>query len=156
MKLLISISLVAIVLSGLANWRKTLEGVKRGALMFAMLLPTLINVLVLVSIVLYVVPQELLVLWMGESSGVMGYVIAGLAGSLSLIPGFIAFPLSSVLIKSGVSYPVLAMFITTLLMVGVFTLPVEQKYFGWRVALIRNAISLGGALICALLISLFY
>lgn len=154
--MLISISLVAIVLSGLANWRKTLEGVKRGALMFAMLLPTLINVLVLVSIVLYVVPQELLVLWMGESSGVMGYVIAGLAGSLSLIPGFIAFPLSSVLIKSGVSYPVLAMFITTLLMVGVFTLPVEQKYFGWRVALIRNAISLGGALICALLISLFY
>ena len=154
--MLISISLVAIVLSGLANWRKTLEGVKRGALMFAKLLPTLINVLVLVSIVLYVVPQERLVLWMGESSGVMGYVIAGLAGSLSLIPGFIAFPLSSVLIKSGVSYPVLAMFITTLLMVGVFTLPVEQKYFGWRVALIRNAISLGGALICALLISLFY
>lgn len=93
---------------------------------------------------------------MGESSGAEGFVIAGVTGSLSLIPGFIAFPLSSVLIKSGVSYPVLAMFITTLLMVGIFTLPIEKQYFGWRVSLLRNGLSLVGAIICALIIGLFY
>ena len=67
-------------------------------------------------------------------------------GSISLIPGFIAYPLSGVLIKNGVSYPVIAVFITTLMMVGVLTLPLERKYFGWKVAIMRNLLSLIGAL----------
>ncbi len=133
-----------------------MQGIKSGLKMFFKLLPTLINVLILVSVFLYLTPNEKLVLWMGESSGIEGYIIAGVTGSLSLIPGFIAFPLASVLIKSGVSYPVLAMFITTLLMVGIFTLPVEKQYFGWRVSLLRNGLSLVGAVICALVIGLFY
>lgn len=153
---LIVISIIAIAISLLANWQKTLDGLKRGMMMFLELLPTLINVLILVSIFLFFVPNEKLVQWMGESSGVEGYIIAGVTGSLSLIPGFIAFPLSSVLIKSGVSYPVLAMFITTLLMVGILTLPIEKQYFGWRVSLLRNGLSLVGAVICALIIGLFY
>ena len=156
MKLLIVVSLVAISISVIANRQKTLDGLKRGLMMFLKLLPTLINVLILVSIFLYLIPNEKWVEWMDESSGVEGYIIAGVTGSLSLIPGFIAFPLSSVLIKSGVSYPVLAMFITTLLMVGVFTLPIEKQYFGWRVSLLRNGLSLVGAVICALIIGLFY
>jgi len=156
MKLLIVVSLVAISISVIANRQKTLDGLKRGLMMFLKLLPTLVNVLILVSIFLYLIPNEKWVEWMGESSGVEGYIIAGVTGSLSLIPGFIAFPLSSVLIKSGVSYPVLAMFITTLLMVGVFTLPIEKQYFGWRVSLLRNGLSLVGAVICALIIGLFY
>ena len=156
MQLLIILSLISIAVSFIASWQKTIDGLKRGLMMFLKLLPTLINVLILVSIFLYLVPNEKLVQWMGESSGFEGYVIAGVTGSLSLIPGFIAFPLSSVLIKSGVSYPVLAMFITTLLMVGIFTLPIEKQYFGWRVSLLRNGLSLIGAVICALLIGLFY
>lgn len=156
MKLLIVISFVAIAISLLASWRKTLDGLELGLMMFLKLLPTLINVLILVSISLYLIPNEKMVEWMGESSGIEGYVIAGITGSISLIPGFIAFPLSSVLIKSGVSYPVLAMFITTLLMVGIFTLPIEKQYFGWRVSLLRNGLSLAGAIICALIIGLFY
>ncbi|MDX9771391.1 MAG: hypothetical protein RBT19_13605 [Tenuifilaceae bacterium] len=156
MKLLIVVSLVAISISVIANRQKTLDGLKRGLMMFIKLLPTLVNVLILVSIFLYLIPNEKWVEWMDESSGVEGYIIAGVTGSLSLIPGFIAFPLSSVLIKSGVSYPVLAMFITTLLMVGVFTLPIEMQYFGWRVSLLRNGLSLVGAVICALIIGLFY
>lgn len=156
MKILIVISLIAIVISLLASWRKTLDGLKRGLMMFLKLLPTLINVLILVSLFLYLVPNEKLVQWMGESSGAKGYIIAGVTGSLSLIPGFIAFPLASVLLKSGVSYPVLSMFITTLLMVGVFTLPIEKQFFGWRVSLLRNGLSLIGAVVCALIIGLFY
>jgi uncharacterized membrane protein YraQ (UPF0718 family) len=155
-KLLIIISLLSIAVSFIANWRKTIDGLKRGLMMFLKLLPTLVNVLILVSIFLFLVPNEKLVEWMGENSGVKGFFIAGLTGSLSLIPGFIAFPLSSVLVKSGVSYQVLAMFLTTLLMVGVFTLPVERKFFGWRVSIIRNALSFIGAIVCAIIIGLFY
>jgi uncharacterized membrane protein YraQ (UPF0718 family) len=72
MKLLIVLSVIAIIVSFLGNWRKTIDGLKRGLLMFLKLLPTLINVLILVSIFLYLVPNEKLVQWMGESSGFEG------------------------------------------------------------------------------------
>jgi uncharacterized membrane protein YraQ (UPF0718 family) len=68
---------------------------------------------------------------------------------------FITYPLAAILLKSGVSYRVLAVFITTLLMVGVLTLPLEAKYFGLKVSVIRNVLSFIGALIIGLAIGIF-
>ncbi len=93
--------------------------------------------------------------WLGKQAGWLGLGIAALLGSISLIPGFIAFPLGALLLKSGVSYRVLAVFITTLLMVGILTLPLEAKYFGWRTSLVRNLLSFFGALLVGLLMGLF-
>ena len=76
-------------------------------------------------------------------------------GSVALIPGFIAYPLCGILIKSGVAYSVIAFFITTLMMTGFTTLPVEAKFFGWRTSIIRNLFSLVAALFIGLLMSLF-
>ena len=108
------------------------------------------------SIVLFLVPNEIIVKYLGEDAGLAGYLFAAVAGSVALIPGFIAFPLAGVLVKTGVGYPVIAVFITTLMMVGILTLPVEIKFFGTRVSLIRNAFYLAGALIIGFLIGLFY
>ena len=123
--------------------------------MFLGILPMLLNVLILVSIVLYLVPKETLVKWLGANSGLAGYAIAAAVGSIALIPGFVAFPLAALLLKSGVGYAVTAVFITTLMMVGILTLPLEIKYFGRKVALMRNALSLAGALLVGLLIRIF-
>ncbi|MCK7518398.1 MAG: hypothetical protein MZV64_12095 [Ignavibacteriales bacterium] len=68
-------------------------------------------------------------------------------GSVALIPGFIAYPLCGILIKNGVAYSVIAVFITTLMMTGFITLPVEAKFFGWKVSMIRNLFSLAGSII---------
>ncbi|MCX6721680.1 MAG: hypothetical protein NTY04_00590, partial [Candidatus Staskawiczbacteria bacterium] len=94
--------------------------------------------------------------YLGEDAGFTGYVFAALAGSIALIPGFIAYPLAGILLKAGVSYPVIAVFITTLMMVGILTLPIEIKYFGVRISLIRNTLYFFGALIIGSLIGLFY
>ena len=51
------------------------------------------------------------------------------------------------LLRNGVSYAVIAVFITTLMMVGVLTLPIEIKYFGVKVSVLRNGLSLLGALL---------
>jgi len=40
-------------------------------------------------------------------------------------------------------------------MVGVLTLPLESKYFGWKVAVLRNVLSFIGAIIIGLIIGLF-
>jgi len=123
--------------------------------MFLNLLPIVLNVLILVSVFLYLVPKETLSNLLGKNSGVFGFAIAAILGSVSLIPMFITYPLAAILLKSGVSYDVLAVFITTLLMVGVLTLPLEAKYFGIKVSIIRNALSFIGALIIGFIIGIF-
>jgi uncharacterized membrane protein YraQ (UPF0718 family) len=156
MEILIIIAVIAITASLIADRRKTWEGTKRGLLMFVRILPAILSVLILVSIVLFLLPNEIIVEYLGEDAGITGHLFAAVAGSIALIPGFIAYPLAGVLVRTGVSYPVIAVFITTLMMVGVLTLPIEIKFFGTRVSLIRNAFYLTGALIIGFLIGLFY
>ena len=123
--------------------------------MFLKLIPILLLMLALVSIVLFLIPNETLVNYMGEGSGVKGWITAAFFGSIALIPGFIAYPLCGILIKSGVAYSVIAVFITTLMMTGFITLPVEAKFFGWKTSIVRNLFSLVAALFVGLLMSLF-
>ena len=155
MQILIFISVACLVLSLAVDQRKTFEGIKRGLKMFLTLLPALLTVLILVSVFLYLVPDRTIVKLLGAKSGTMGIAIAALVGAIALIPGFIAFPLAKILLVKGVSYTVVAVFITTLIMVGVLTLPIEFKYFGKKAAIMRNVLSLFGAIIVGLLIGLF-
>jgi len=154
MKILIIFSILSLVFSVVLDLKKTKLGVKKGLMMFAKIFPSLISVIILVSIVLYLIPQQVLLHYLGSSSGIRGYLFAGLLGSVSLIPGFIAYPLAGILVKSGISYPVIAMFITTLMMVGIVTLPLEARYFGLKTAILRNVLSFFGAIVIALLIGL--
>lgn len=156
MEILAIIAAIAIIASLIADLRKTWNGMKKGLVMFVKILPAILSVLILVSIFLYLIPNELIVEYLGEDAGLTGYVFAAIAGSIALIPGFIAYPLAGILVKTGVSYPVIAVFITTLMMVGILTLPVEIKFFGIRVSLLRNTLYFLGALIVGLLIGLFY
>ena len=45
-----------------------------------------------------------------------------------------------------------ATFMTTLMMVGVVTLPLEIKYFGKHVAIARNALNFAAAIIIGLVV----
>ncbi|MDD5258873.1 MAG: permease [bacterium] len=154
MTIFLIIATITIIASFFADRQKTLVGIKKGLKMFINLLPALLNILVLVSIVLYLLPKETLVKWLGHDVGGIGISVAAILGSISLIPGFIAFPLGGILLKSGVSYQVIAVFITTLMMVGVLTLPLEAKYFGMRVALLRNALSFIGAVLIGIVMGI--
>jgi uncharacterized membrane protein YraQ (UPF0718 family) len=155
MKILLGLTFVALVLSLVSDRNKTVSGIKKGLKMFIGLLPTILNVLILVSAFLYLVPKETLSNLLGKNSGLFGIMIAAVLGSVSLIPMFITYPLAAILLKSGVSYRVLAVFITTLLMVGVLTLPLEAKYFGLKISIIRNVLSFIGALVIGLVIGIF-
>jgi len=154
-KLLSLFTAICLIVSLIVNRQKTWAGVKKGAVMFLRLLPTLILMLALVSVVLYLIPEEKLTKYMGEGSGIAGWATAALFGSVALIPGFIAYPLCGILVKSGVAYSIIAVFITTLMMTGFLTLPLEAKFLGWRVSIIRNIISLVAALLIGLIMGFF-
>jgi len=120
--------------------------------MFINILPTITVTVLLISVMLYFLPNKVIVHYLGKEAGFSGYATAAIVGSVALIPGFVAYPLASLLIKSGVSYAVVAVFVTTLMMVGILTLPLEAKYFGLKVATIRNALFFGAEIIIGLIV----
>lgn len=139
---------VALAASVLADRRRTLAGVKRGLKMLWAILPVLAGIIAAVTVVLAAVPPTSLARVVG-GEGFLPFVVALVAGSVALIPGVVAYPLAALLHEQGASVPVLAAFITTLMMVGVATLPVESRFLGWRIALLRNALAFAGAVTVA-------
>jgi uncharacterized membrane protein YraQ (UPF0718 family) len=59
-------------------------------------------------------------------------------GSITLIPPFVAFPTASMLLAGGAGYMQIGAFVSTLMMVGIITIPVEIKYFGKKMTILRN------------------
>jgi len=147
---------LALLISFIANREKTLKAVKIAAKKFINILPAFLTMIILVSIVLFLIPDKVISNYLGSSNKFIGVLFASLFGSITLMPGFIAFPLSGILLKKGVLYMVLAAFTTTLTMVGVLTYPIEKEYFGIRVTIIRNAISFCLALVVAVTIGIFF
>ena len=77
-------------------------------------------------------------------------------GGITLIPGFVAFPLAAALLKNGAGYAQIAAFVSSLMMVGVVTLPMEFKVFGKRAAILRNVLSLGFSFLVALAMGVIF
>jgi len=122
--------------------------------MFKNVLIPFLSILILVSILLYVIPPSVINRLLGSGSGALGFAIAAVVGSITLIPGFISYPIAAGLISQGASYAVVATFMTTLMMVGVVTLPLEIKYFGRRAAIARNVLNFFAAIVIGLLVGL--
>jgi len=147
---------LTLLISFIVNRAKTLKAVKIAFKQLATIFPAFLTMLILVSIVLFFVPDKIISNYLGNNNKLIGVVLASLFGSITLMPGFIAFPLSGILLKKGVSYMVLSSFTTTLMMVGILTYPVEKKYFGTKVTIIRNIVSLLISLIVALSVGFFF
>ena len=100
---------------------------------FENILPQFISVIVLIGVMLSILSPDTIAMIIGRESGWVGMVLAAIIGSITLIPGFVAFPLAAALLKSGAGFMQIAVFASTLMMVGIVTMPVEAKYFGWKV-----------------------
>ncbi|MEW6066222.1 hypothetical protein P378_03240 [Desulforamulus profundi] len=98
------------------------------------------TIMLIVGISLALLSPETISEIMGAKSGWAG-MPAGLAiGSVTLIPPFVAFPLAAALLKAGAGYPQIAAFVSTVMAVGVVTLPAEIKYLDKRTAILRNGL----------------
>jgi uncharacterized membrane protein YraQ (UPF0718 family) len=145
-----------VIVSFLFSREKTLMALRITYKRFVKILPAFLTMLVLVSIVLFLIPEELISTYLGSNNRYVGVLIGAILGSVTLMPGFIVYPLCGILLKKGVAYMVLSAFTTTLMMVGVLTYPVEKAYLGAKVTLIRNLIGFAIALVVALATGLFF
>jgi uncharacterized membrane protein YraQ (UPF0718 family) len=144
---------VLLVLSLLRDGEKTKRAIKKGLKAFEGILPQFLVVLVLVAAALSLFDSETISALIGERSGILGVLAAALVGAITLIPGFVAFPAAAQLLKSGAGALQIAAFVSTLMMVGVVTLPLEIKYFGRRAAIARNSIAFGFSFLVAIFVA---
>lgn len=151
-KILYGIALIWLLFSFAKDREKTKLALKKAWKSFENILPSVLAVLLLIGFILTFLDAQTISLLLGTDSGITGMLIAAVVGCITLIPGFVAFPLAASLLEAGAGYAQIAVFISTLMMVGVATLPLEIKYFGKRTAVKRNILSLLCAIITSCLI----
>ena len=139
-------------LSYMKSKPKTQMALKKSWKSFENIMPQLLSILIIIGLILSILSTEIISILIGEQSGWIGVIAASIIGSITLIPGFIAFPLTAALLNSGAGLMQVAAFISTLMMVGVITLPLEIKYLGRKVALLRNSIAFAYSFLVAFVI----
>jgi len=155
-KYLYAVVAIALICSFVADRSRTYKALKITYKRFGRILPAFASMLVLVSVILTLVPNRLIVQYLGTNNMFAGVLMASFFGSITLMPGFIAYPLCGILLQKGVSYTVISAFTTTLMMVGFVTFPIEKKYFGTKVTVLRNVLSFFIALIVAVATGIFF
>lgn len=151
-KVLYTLALLGLFTSYLKDKDKTKLALKKSWKSFSSILPSILSILLLIGIILAVLNKDIISSLLGEQSGIFGILIAAIIGCITLIPGFVAFPLAASLLSSGAGYTQIAVFLSTLMMVGFATLPLESRYFGKRIAVKRNILAFVLAVIVSLVI----
>jgi uncharacterized membrane protein YraQ (UPF0718 family) len=143
---------IGLAVSFVRDRTKTRQALKKAWKSFENILPQFSAVLLLIGLALAVLSPETISMLLGEKSGAWGLLAASVLGSVTLIPGFVAFPLAAALLQNGAGYMQIAAFVSTLTMVGVVTMPLEMQTFGRKLTLLRNAAALVFSVLAALLI----
>ena len=113
--------------------------------------PSLLIILGIVGLILGTLTPETISKLIGAEAGYWATLLAALIGAVTFIPSLVAFPLAGSLLRSGATIMTISAFITTLVMVGLVTVPMEIKSLGKKFTFLRNSFSLIGALIIAVL-----
>ena len=149
--ILFGVTLGAVGLSFGVSRDKTRRSFLMAKNMFAKMIREILAILALIGLILALLPEEVIARYLGGDSHALSVVWGGLVGTITILPGVIAFPLAAELVAGGAHLAAVAAFITTLTMVGVATLPMEIRNFGRPFALVRNGLSFIFALAVALL-----
>ncbi|MDW7678190.1 MAG: permease [Bacillota bacterium] len=146
------ITALLLVIAYVTDQKRTRMALKKSWKAFENIMPQFLVVFLLVGMMLAVLNPEVISRIIGTESGWLGVLLAAVVGSVTLIPGFIAFPTAALLLQGGAGYMQIGAFISTLMMVGVVTLPVETKYFGRKLAIYRNILAFLFSFLVAFLI----
>jgi uncharacterized membrane protein YraQ (UPF0718 family) len=132
------LAVIFLMVSYKRDKKKTKMALKKAWKSFENILPQILTILAFLGMVLALLSPDVISHLLGQKAGWQGMIIASIIGSITLMPAFIAFPIAALLLKNGAGLVQLAVFVSTLTMVGIVTLPLEMKYFGKKISIMRN------------------
>lgn len=145
---------LGLVVSLIKSREKTKKALLKAWKAFENILPQFLVILIIIGLLLAILKPEQISSLIGESTGALGVGIALVIGSVTLIPGFVAFPLAAALLENGAGYMQIAAFVSSLMMVGIVTIPLEIKYFGKKITILRNIFAFIFSVIVAIIIGI--
>ena len=144
-----SLLAVCLVASLIKSKEKTKKAFKIAGKALLKTAPSLLTVLGIVGLTLGILTPETISRLVGAEAGFTATILAAVIGAVTLIPSLVAFPLAGSLLRSGATVMTISAFITTLVMVGIMTAPMEIKSLGKKFTLLRNGLGFIAALIIA-------
>ncbi len=143
---------VLLILSLIKSKAKTREALIRATKKFNSIISLFLIVMIGFALLVTYISPQFIQDYIGRDSGLRGIGISLGLGSVSVMPGFAAFPLCAALKKVGIPLYILGAFSLSLMNVGIVTFPLEKRFLGFSVALTRNILCL---LICILATLIF-
>ncbi len=126
--ILYSIEIILLIISFIKDKKKTKEAIIIGLKSFENILPQFLCIIISVGILLSFFTPDTISKILGNSSGFFGVILA-------------AFSLGNTLLSNGAGYAQVGALISSLVLIGVMTIPLEAKYIGKRAAFLRNLIA---------------
>ncbi|MBD7911489.1 MULTISPECIES: permease [Clostridium] len=147
---------VLTIISFIKDKEKTKKALIKGWKAFEGILPMVLCVMTAVGISLSFVNEDTIVNFIGPSSGIIGVLLSTLIGAVTMMAGFIAFPLGAILIDKGAGVPQVGAFVSAIMMIGLLTIPLEEKYWGKKATLMRNLFGVVVALMVAMALEILW
>lgn len=146
------LAVIFLMVSCKRDKKKTKMALKKAWKSFENIMPQFLTILAFLGMVLALLSPDVISHLLGQKAGWQGMIIASIIGSITLMPAFIAFPIAAILLKNGAGFAQIAVFVSTLMMVGIVTLPLEIKCFGKKISIMRNMFAYLFSFIVALVI----
>lgn len=140
---------ICFIISLIKSKEKTKQALKVAGKALLKTAPSLLAILGIVGLTLGILTPETISNMVGAEAGFTATILAAILGAITLIPSLVAFPLAGSLLRSGATVMTISAFVTTLVMVGILTAPIEIKTLGKKFTLLRNGLGFLAALVIA-------
>jgi len=128
------------------------EGLKQSKYYFIEMLQILPAVFILTSLIQTWVPTPVIMKYFGDGSGIKGYGLSFLIGSLSAGPIYAAFPVCKTLFKKGAGIKNIMIILSTWAVVKVPMLINEAKFMGIEYMVVRWVLTVVAIMVMAVIV----
>ena len=139
--ILYSLAIILLIVSFIKDKGKTKKAIILGLKSFENILPQFLCIIITVGILLSFFNTDTISKILGNSSGFWGIILADIIGLITMMPTFVAFSLGNTLLLNGAGYSQVGALVSSLVLIGLMTFPLEAKYIGKRAAFLRNLIA---------------
>lgn len=150
--LILLIILCFILLTNNSTGLTAVKNIKASFLQMISILPPIMIILGLIDVWL---PREILMKYMGNNSGFIGILLSIALASIAAGPMYAAFPFTAVLIKKGVKFSNIIIFMNAWCVTKISTLIFEISAIGYKFTIARLIINIPGIIIMGYLVQYF-
>lgn len=146
------VAIIAYILVAIFKPSYFVEGLKQSQYYFVEMLQILPAVFILTSLIQTWVPTPVIMKYFGDGSGIKGYGLSFLIGSLSAGPIYAAFPVCKTLFKKGAGIKNIMIILSTWAVIKVPMLINEAKFMGIEYMMIRWVLTVVAIMIMAMIV----